>query len=763
MKPRLNRTLLSIIFLLFAIAFNTNAQTTLDFGFTKSFSVQVYDADNTVLKNAWAGGLNACQFNAMDLNQDGTNDLVLFDRHGNRLLTFENAGISNQISYLYKPEYESSFPRFNDWLIIADYNGDGLDDLFTYSLGYAGIKVYKNTSSKKISFDLVVPKYLKSKQGSIYTNILVTYADCPAIVDLDRDGDLDILTFYGLGLFVELHKNMSIEKYGNADSLIYEKVDFCWGKFAESPESNIIKLDTCLNSSYLAKEPKHTGSTFLVQDLNGDGLDDLLLGDVDYPNVILLTNGGTSDEALMISQTNEFPEQSPLNLVSFPVLKTLDVNNDQKKDLLASSFDPSLLKSEVTESAWLYLNNGSNNTPDFQLQSRNFLQDQMIDAGAASLPVLHDFDNDGLTDLFIGNYGNLDTSYYDEFQILQCRYRSKLAYYKNTGTLTQPVFKVIDTDFANISSIFPDDDPVTGLFPTFGDVDADGDEDLITGNGTGTLFYFENQSISYNDPVFVLISDNYQQIDVGAFSTPQLIDLTGDNLLDLAIGNQNGTLTFYRNTGTSTQAEFTFTTDSLGKVNVRDPNLSYSGYSVPCFFKSFDNKLGLIVGSESGKISYYKDIENNLLGQFTKTDDAYTWVSEGIRTAPALGELNGDEFPDLIVGNYAGGLGFYQGKTPSPFNIDESNNIKSYQYEIYPNPADDRVHIRFSEMVDLTDAEMISIYGNTTKILTRSKQNYQDEFSFELPENLISGIYVLKLIFIKDHKLCTITHKLLIE
>jgi len=739
------------------------AQATQDFGFFKSFNVPVLDQNNQVIKNAWTGGLNACQFNAMDLNFDGINDLVVFDRHGNRMLTFENAGISNQVSYIYQPDYEQYFPKINDWMIIADYNGDGLDDIFSYSLGYAGIKVYKNTSGKKLQFTPVVKKYLTSKQGAGFTNILVTYADYPAIVDLDRDGDLDILTFYGLGMFIELHKNMSMETIGNADSLLYEKVDFCWGNFAESPESNVIKLDTCLITEHLKSEPKHTGSTFLVQDLNGDGLDDLLLGDVDYPNVIELINGGTPENALMISQNPVFPGSFPLNLTSFPVLKALDVNNDQKRDLLVSTFDPSLIKSENRESNWLYLNQGSNNTPEYGLVSQSFLQDQMIDVGAASMPVFHDLDKDGLMDIFVGNYGILDTSYFDEYQILQCKYKGKIAYYKNSGTSTAPSFKLMDEDFAGISGLTTVDEYYTALFPAFADLDGDGDDDMLTGNHLGTLLYFENQTINLSNPVFVFQSDFYQQIDIGSFSTPQLTDLTGDGLIDLVIGNQNGTLYFYRNTGTAESPQFTFTTDSLGKVSVRDPNLSYSGYSIPCFFRSENDQLRLIVGSESGKLHYYKDIENNLLGQFLEADDAFQWISDGIRSAPALWEINGDQYPDLILGNYSGGLTFYQGKTPSPYHIHETEDVGSVKVEVYPNPACKFINIEPEAGAEITSARLISVTGSIIPLDMIGKEINSGHYVFQIPEYVTNGIYVVHLYINQNEKQCRSFPKIIIR
>jgi ABC-type multidrug transport system ATPase subunit len=38
---------------------------------------------------------------------------------------------------------------------------------------------------------------------------------------VDHDGDVDILTFDMVGEHMKYHKNMSMELYGNADSLIY--------------------------------------------------------------------------------------------------------------------------------------------------------------------------------------------------------------------------------------------------------------------------------------------------------------------------------------------------------------------------------------------------------------------------------------------------------------------------------------------------------------------------------------------------------------
>lgn len=692
-----------ITILLLLAGLFSKAQYDLPFGFQKNRDIAVEDSLGVLLNCPWAGGMNACQFGEIDLNADGLHDLVVFDKHGNRTMTFRNSGQAGPDAWKFAPGLSDKLPRFDDWVIFADYNMDGLNDIFTYSKGFAGIKVYKNTGDPEDMFELVVYPYLTSFQGGGYVNVLVTYVDYPGIFDLDQDGDLDLLTFWGLGSFVELHLNESMEKYGTADSLIFRKTENCWGRFAESEESNIIYLDTCFGQKTASvnpqghydeklkySDPKHTGSTFMLFDENGDGLTDLLLGDVDYSTPALLINGGSQEEAFMTSHTFTFPDDDePINLLSFPVAKHIDLNNDGKKDMVVSPFDPSLVKSRFYENNWYYENNGTEESTVFELQNKKFLQEDMLDFGAGAAPVLFDHNADGLMDIVVSNFGYYDSSYLGTGLNLYCIYRSQLALLENTGTLSQPGFKLVTRNYANLPGVLLEGDHIYGAYPAFADLDDDQDQDMLLGHAGGSLLHFENVAQPGQPAQFEYLG-LFGDIDVGDFSVPQFIDLNDDGYIDLVVGKRNGTISYFQNTGSPSPIEFAFLTDSLGGVNVRNPNLSIFGFCIPHFFRDDSNELHLFAGSEFGEMFYYNNINNNLDGDFKLVMQNYLWIDEGWRSAIAIGDLNADEYPDMLVGNYSGGLAYFGGTTPPPALVDELTQDRSC-IEIFPNPADDQL------------------------------------------------------------------------
>ena len=123
-------------------------------------------------------------------------------------------------------------------------------------------------------------------------------------------------------------------------------------------------------------------------------------------------------------------------------------------------------------------------------------------------------------------------------------------------------------DYGNFFSL-----SLTGLDPSFGDIDSDGDQDLFLGNTDGTIIWYTNTAGAGNTPVYTitqpeLLANTGSPIDVGQFSSPQMVDVNRDGKLDLIIGERTGTINYYENTGTPFAPQFTLATTQFGGLNV---------------------------------------------------------------------------------------------------------------------------------------------------------------------------------------------------
>ncbi|RLD46273.1 MAG: hypothetical protein DRI86_03550, partial [Bacteroidetes bacterium] len=601
-------------------------------------------------------------------------------------------------------------------------------------------------------------------ESGFATNVYVSSVDFPSFSDVDFDGDMDILTFQVLGTYIVYYKNYSMEMYGVPDSLEFKVADNCWGKFAESETSNAVTLDSyCYWKSSKSESKsniKHTGSTLLSLNLNGDTLMDLILGDVDFFNLIGLVNGGTRDSAHIISQDTAFPfYNQPIDLITFPLVNYIDIDNDNIKELIVSPFDPSYYKPKAKNNILLYENESTNNNPDFRYVKNSFLQEEMIDIGDASTPTLFDVDGDGLLDIVMGNYGNVDSTYMDSIWfILEVVKNSHLSYFRNTGTATIPSFQYMDGDWLGLSSL-----KKVALKPTFGDIDGDGDKDMLLGSNDGKLIYKENTTVQGQAISFGAAQFYFQNIDVGEFSTPQLIDINGDTLLDLVIGRKKGFLSYYENTGSAVNPIFTFITDSMGHIQTTSYWHYYNGYSIPYFFYDENDSLKAFVGSASGLIFYYRDIRANINGHFGQdsnlvyedsSDTLYSVVSytnEGsifeainskFRSAPLVFDFNNDGFVDIMVGNFSGGLNYYKGTVAPGVGINEKETFNP-NIRVFPNPCDNKINLVINEAEIVKKIEVIIYDLSGRQIyqkIFRSSHNININTS-----NFTNGVYIIRM------------------
>jgi hypothetical protein len=672
-----------------------------------------------------AGGLNAPQFLSFDFNVDGTNDLLIFDRVGNTLIPFINTGAVGVTSYRYAPQYKSIFPDLYDWLQFADYNCDGVMDIFT-SAGDS-IRVLRGTNlGGNLSWALASDRLrFFNPSTSAKQAIFVKDVDLPACVDADGDGDIDVLTFDASGSYMELYTNQSIENGNNCDSLQYVLSSTCWGSFLEPSTTNFCNLNIMCRTSGAAtsNDNLHPGSSTLAFDYDNNGTMDILIGDIAFNNMNLLLNNNVAS-AFIAAQDTAFPSNDiTVDCYNFPAAYEGDFNNDGINDLVVSP--SSEASNDNDNSAMYYQNNGTSTAPLYELQTTTFIQNKMLDLGEGCFPAAFDVDSDGDNDLIIGNFNTYVPPGSSNY--------ARLAYLQNTGTAATPAYIVSTTDWLNLSSFSPVGAAKQSFIPTFGDLDNDGDKDLLVGEYSGSMYYFRNDASPGGPANFIFVSPAYNGIDVGQCAAPQLIDVNRDDLLDLLIGERNGNLNYYQNQGTATLASFPSATSALfGGVNVQEP-LAVTGYAMPCLINQADNTYMLVVGSESGKLYSYTNIDGNLSGTFTQNND-FINLKCGKKTAPMFMNLDADANPELLVGNYRGG---FQGFDIA--NWTGIADVSAIAVDIYPNPTIGNVHVR---ALDAFDFEVFDATGRL--VLGESTQRTVHDFSIE---KLLTGMYFIQLNF----------------
>lgn len=686
-----------------------------------------------------AGGLNTPQLSVVDLNDDGLDDLHIFDRVGEVHLPF----LSDGTKYYYAPEYAAYFPKIKNWLLLRDYNGDGIMDLFGYSdvPGVDGVLIYTgyyengHIAFKRFTFNWFYNIISFQLTSGSRTQLYVSKIDYPAIDDVDCDGDLDILTFNVAGGYVEMYANRSVERGYGRDSLIFSLVEDCWGGFYESGFTKKVDLSPTKDGCYRSLDDvmvRHAGSTLLTFDTDNDGDKELILGDLSFNNFNYLLNGGDCQTAWMVQQDTAFPNYNvPLDLPIFPAAFYLDLNFDGKNDLAAAP--SSVFISEDQEVLWWYENMGSNAQPRFEFRQKDFLVKEMIDLGTGANPAFFDYNADGLLDLVVGN-----TYIYDP----EGAHEARLVLFENVGTKTTPKFNLANEDYLGMSRFSAN---TNNFMPTFGDLDGDGDLDVLVGEDQGRLFYAENTAEPGKPAAFGDWQYDFQTIDVGISSAPFIGDVNRDGLPDLLIGERNGNINYFQNIGTRQQPQFNPdptalpNTDRFGKVDARVPGY-VAGYSVPVLV-DMSGKYCLLMGTDVGQIERYCGIEENFYNALIADNEQFGGVLVGAQSRLALADLDSDGVLEMIVGNQRGGLSAFKTNLPAGGIVPVTEPTEDFEIEMMPNPASDVLQIEVNNFPN--EIKTLQLFNPAGQLMLQ--QSWSNEQITLNINHLPPGIYFAKI------------------
>lgn len=682
------------------------------FTYVSDTSIPVSVGDGSNVPSPWGGGLNAAQFNTMDLDRDGLDDLVVFDRMADKVITF----LQKNKQYVYAPEYESAFPEgVTNWLLLRDYNCDGRKDIFTGDI--LGIKVYTNITTgttpawKQVMFyagagSTSKSEVLLTKGFAGLINLQLQFDDLPAIEDADGDGDLDIfaIRFVGNGT-IEYHQNFSQENMHGCDSLTFQRMTQKWAGVTECSCGTFAFNDADCNTG--GRVQHAGGKSLLMLHANGDAAPDIVLSEAACNKLSLLTNEGTLSSPVVNTHT-DFPAGTPVNITIYPAAFYEDVDFDGVRDLIASSneFTKTIVGSDLSSSCWYYQNTGTNSAPAFTLKQRNFLQETMLDHGDNAVPAFLDYDADGDNDLFVS----------------QNNYPATIYVYENTGTAEAPAFRLASKDFLGLSLSY-----LYNMRIQFADINHDGTSDLVftatnSFNGVTNLYYVLNQSSSgINFSGQTLQTANFAMVST---ENVCIVDVDGDGKSDLLAGRSNGALQYWKNSGGATPA-FSLQDDTFLGItsSVLRQNLSCAIGDLDA-----DGRSDLVLGDQTGILRIVSDFreatdESTATSGiiYNKLLDIYEAQNLGGRLWPVVVNLFNTNKPAIVVGNTLGGLRVLR-------NDDGAALGETPTFDIYPNPiarhgtirirSDRRAQLQVYSALGQAIGEATVLPANDVRLLT---------------------------------------------
>jgi len=260
-------------------------------------------------------------------------------------------------------------------------------------------------------------------------------------------------------------------------------------------------------------------------------------------------------------------------------------------------------------------------------------------------------------------------------------YGGGLIFYENIGTAETPEFDGVEANPFNIQAngyVF---------FPTFVDLDADGDMDLLMGgfyedenDYSSPLKYYENIGTA-EEPNFDAPQTNpFGLTSTYYFSTPAFADLDKDGDMDLFVGEYYGTVQYFENIGTA-----------------EEPN----------FAAPVANAFGFLPANE------------------------YT-------VFPAFADLDADGDTDLLMGDYeTASFHYYENTTPVVNVGIENEAVFETTCTIFPNPTADFVQVKTKEQI--AKVEISDVSG-------KNLGTYTDISRPISLKHLAKGLYSLKIV-----------------
>ena len=390
---------------------------------------------------------------------------------------------------------------WNTGAIMGDVNGDGLLDIYVCAV--VGLNGFNGHNELFINQGDATFKESASDYGLDFES----YSSSAAFLDYDLDGDLDI--------YLLNHAVHTQDSYGNATIRLkrnYETGD----KLLRNDNGKFIDVS---EEASIYGGINGYGLGIAVSDFNQDGYPDLYIGnDFHEDDYYYLNNGdGTFKESLKeyFGHTSRFSmgsDVADINHDGLPDLISLDMLAQDEIVLKTSEGDDDVQIQKLKTQTLGYHNQYTRNMLFINQPNGMFLESALLSGVAATdwswSALFGDYNQDGEQDLYISNGipkrpNDLDYINYISNENIKQKINStnlvdqKALTLMPTGFVGNKIFKgTKNLKFIDESKSWIAQDTIISGATAYGDLDNDGDLDLVTNNLFSPAIIQENTTDS---------------------------------------------------------------------------------------------------------------------------------------------------------------------------------------------------------------------------------------------------------------------------
>lgn len=654
--------------------------------------IEVLDAEGAAFALPFLGGFNVPRPQLVDIDDDGDQDLFVQEKSG-QIMFFAHLGAEAVFPFAWQTDAFEGLD-VGEWYRFTDLDGDGDFDLLAEQ-PFSLMRYFRNDGSARAPEFTLLADTLFDDQGEA---LFADRQNIPNVTDIDCDGRADL--FVGrLDGTIRRYELLSFDAQG-VPLFTLEDERF--------QDIEIVAESAGKQSDAL----RHGANTLTFTDLDADGDQDLLWGDFFETGLLYLENAGSCEVPDFSIAPAAFPPNAPLETSGYNAPTIGDVTGDGIPDLVVGVLGGAFSTENNTANN-LFFFEGINGT-EMEPVSERYLSN--LDFGSDSYPVLQDLDGDGDFDLIVANSidpENLETAV---ARVLE-----------NRGTPLQPAFQ------------FAGSLPLAQAFnyaPAFGDLDANGVEDMLVGSWQGEMALYTKTGDGLLD--FELADAALLDIPGGSNTTPSLVDIDGDGDLDVVAGEANGSLNYFENTGTAASPDFAAVVENWLGIDA-------GRRSVPVFRDlDGDGDLDLLLASDQDGLQFYGNTGTVEAPAF-QPDVPLLDLTEIRRIVPALADLDADGDLDLLSGTLQGGLLYFENDAVASSTEKPGVHLPLLM-ELYPNPFSGKAVLEMKADAPL-QVEAV-IYDLTGRQVMAPGTHRLKEGNGRVEINLVgqpAGVYFLRL------------------